>query len=151
MRRPIPLKSTSYDIEIAAGLAVVKLVRTFRNDEQRPIEATITFPVPFDAVVTGIEAKVGDRVLVGKAKAKAAARETYEDAIDRGKPAVLHEELLRGLHMLSVANVAPGVEIEVTATFVAPLSLAAGAAQLRIPVTVGQIYGELPCRIPTHW
>ena len=141
---PIPLKSTSYDIEIAAGLAVVKLVRTFRNDEQRPIEATLTFPVPFDAVVTRMEAKVGGRVLVGKAKGKAVARETYEDAIDRGKPAVLHEELLRGLHMLSVANVAPGAEIEVSATFVAPLALAAGAGQLRIPVTVGQLYGQLP-------
>lgn len=141
---PIPLKSTAYDIDIHSGMAVVRLVRTFRNDEKRPIEATITFPVPFDAAVTKIETKVGDRVLTGKAQAKAAARQTYEDAIDSGKPAVLHEELLRGLHMLSVANVAPGVEIEVAATFVAPLALSGGNGRLRIPVTVGQIYGELP-------
>lgn len=140
---PIPLKSTAYDVEIAAGLAIVKLVRLFRNDEQHPIEATITFPVPFDAVVTEIKAQMEGRTLLGRAKARAAARDSYEDAIDRGKPAALHEELLRGLHMLSVANVGPGVEIQVTATFATPLSQTAGVGRLRIPVTVGQIYGDL--------
>jgi hypothetical protein len=141
---PIPLKSTAYSIDIKSGLAVVRLVRIFRNDEKRPIEATITFPAPFDAVVTKIETRVGDRILTGKAQARVAARKTYEDAIDSGKPAVLHEELLRGLHMLSVANVAPGAEVEVAATFAVPLALEDGNGRFRIPVTVGQIYGELP-------
>lgn len=141
---PVPLKATSYEIAVRSGLAVVRQVRTFRNDEKRPIEATVTFPVPFDAAVFGIEAKVGDRVLKGSAKAREEARTAYEKAIDDGKPAVLHEELLRGLHMLSVANVAPGVEIEVTATFAVPVSLAGGDGSFRIPVTVGQIYGRSP-------
>lgn len=141
---PIPLKSTGYSIEVRSGLAVARQVRTFRNDEKRPIEATITFPVPFEAAVFDIQAKVGDRILKGSAKAKEAARKTYEDAIDAGKPAVLHEELLRGLHMLSVANVAPGAEIEVTATFAIPVALNAGNGTFRIPVTVGQIYGQSP-------
>jgi len=141
---PIPLKSTAYEIDIVSGLAAVKLVRKFRNDEDRPIEATLTFPVPFEAAVYRIEAKIGERVLSGQAKAKADARETYEDAIDRGKAAVLHEELLRGLHMVSVANVAPRTEIEVTAEFAVPLALSSGTGRLRIPVTVGQIYGTSP-------
>jgi hypothetical protein len=141
---PVPLRSTSYEIEVVSGLAVVRCVRTFKNLEQRPIEATLTFPVPFDAAVTRIEAKVDGRVLVGKAAAKKQARETYEDAIDAGKAAVLHEELLRGLHMLSVANVAPGAEIEVACTFVAPFSRIGDDPTLRIPVTAGQIYGQLP-------
>ena len=141
---PIPLKSTAYEIEIVSGLAVVRQVRVFRNDEKRPIEATVTFPVPFEAAVFDIQAKVGDRVLKGAAKAKEEARSVYEDAIDSGKPAILHEELLRGLHMLSVANVAPGVEIEVTATFALPVQLSEGNGAFRIPVTVGQIYGRSP-------
>jgi hypothetical protein len=142
--RPIPLKRTDYAIAIEGGLAVVTVTRLFRNDEGDPIEATMTFPVPFEAVVTNLVTKVGARTLTGKAAAKAQARETYEDAIDRGKAAVLHEELLRGLHMISVANVAPGAEIEVAATFVMPFSQADGSWNLRIPVTVGQVYGQIP-------
>lgn len=142
--RPIPLKRTDYAVEIVGGLAAVKLTRLFRNEEKGPIEATITFPVPFEAVVSELVTKVGGRTLVGKAASKVAARQSYEDAIDRGKSAVLHEELLRGLHMVSVANVAPGAEVEVCATFAMPLSKAGDARRMRIPVTIGQVYGQIP-------
>lgn len=143
-KHPVPLKKTNYDIEVKSGLAVVRSTRVFKNVEERPIEATMTFPVPFDAAVFGIQAMVDGRILTGKAQAAVKARETYEAAIDDGKRAVLHEELLRGLHMLSVGNVAPGVEIEVTANYVIPVALAKGNGSFRIPLTVGQIYGVTP-------
>lgn len=141
---PVPLKETSYDIEVVSGMAVVKQTRRFRNDEKRPIEAILTFPVAFDAVVTSLECEVAGRHLKGQAQAKQKARQTYETAIDNGKTAVLHEELLRGLHMVSVANVAPDAEIVVTATYVMPLALAEGHADFRVPLTIGQIFGQLP-------
>lgn len=144
LKHPVPLKKTSYDIEVVSGLAIVRSTRVFKNVEDRPIEATMTFPVPFDASVYEIQAKVDGRVLTGKAQAAVEARETYEAAIDDGKRAVLHEELLRGLHMLSVGNVAPGVEIEVTAAYVVPVALTKGNGSFRIPLTVGQIYGVTP-------
>jgi hypothetical protein len=72
------------------------------------------------------------------------ARETYEDAIDRGKPAVLHEESLRGVHVLSVANIPPGVEVEVRCEYVETLRRAGDRLTLRIPTTVGDIYGRAP-------
>lgn len=141
---PVPLKETAYDIEISSGLATVKQTRRFRNDEKRPIEAVLSFPVAFDAVVTSLECEVADRRLKGQAQAKQKARETYESAIDTGKTAVLHEELLRGLHMVSVANVAPDAEIVVTATYVQPLVMASGHHEFRVPLTIGQIFGDLP-------
>lgn len=141
---PVPLKETSYDIEVNSGLATVRQTRRFRNDEKRPIEAVLSFPVAFDAVVTSLECEVAGRRLKGQAQAKQKARQTYETAIDSGKTAVLHEELLRGLHMVSVANVAPDAEIVVIATYVMPLALAAGHAEFRVPLTIGQIFGQLP-------
>lgn len=141
---PVPLKETSYDIEVVSGLATVRQTRRFRNDEKRPIEAVLTFPVAFDAVVTSLECEVAGRRLKGQAQAKQKARQTYETAIDNGKTAVLHEELLRGLHMVSVANVAPDAEIVVTATYVMPVALSEGHADFRVPLTIGQIFGQLP-------
>jgi hypothetical protein len=94
--------------------------------------------------VTSLECEVGGRRLKGQAQAKQKARQTYETAIDNGKTAVLHEELLRGLHMVSVANVGPDTEIVVTATYVAPIALFSGHGEFRVPLTIGQIFGELP-------
>ena len=142
--RPVPLKATSYDVSVVSGIAVVRQRRTFRNEETKPIEALMTFPVAFDSVVTALECEIAGRRLKGRAVARKAARDTYEKAIDNGRTAVLHEELLRGLHMVSVANVAPGSEIVVEATYVAPLSNASNVGSLRVPLTVGAIFGALP-------
>jgi hypothetical protein len=139
---PCPLVATRFDVILDAGLTVVVMTRRFKNAEPQSIEATITFPVPVHAVLFALEVKIGDRVLKARARRKAAARENYEDALTRGKTAVLHEEVLRGVHMLSVGHIAPGAEIEVRATWTMALTNLNGRARLRIPLTVGDIYGR---------
>jgi len=140
--RPVPLVATRFDVLIDGGLAVVTTSRTFRNAESQSIEATITFPVPVHATLFALKARIGDRVLDARAKRKDAAREDYEGALERGKTAVLHEEVLRGVHMLSVGHVAPGVEIEVRSSFAVALTDLSGRGTLRIPLTVGDIFGR---------
>ncbi|MDA9159726.1 VIT domain-containing protein [Rhodobacteraceae bacterium] len=105
--RFIPMQSTNIAIEITSGVATVQTQRVFRNSEDVAIEAVLTMPVGFDAVVTGLSATVDDRRLVAIAKTQSAARNDYEGAIDRGKMAILHEEVLKGVHTLSVAQLAP--------------------------------------------
>ncbi len=138
---PVPLISTAIDVEIGSGLAVVETRRTFLNVEDAPIEAVMTFPVPVQAVVFALEARIDGRHVVGRAQRREQAREIYETAVETGKAAVLHEEVLRGIHTLSAANIRPGGEIEVTLRWVASLSAVAGQGALRIPLTVGDIYG----------
>jgi hypothetical protein len=139
---PIPLISTSLDIEIDGGLATVVTKRIFRNNEAESIEATATFPVPVHAVLFDLEARIDGRLVKARAQRRTQAREAYEDAIERGRAAVLHEEVLRGIHMLSVAHIGPGKEIEVTTTWAAAFSFVGDQGQLRIPLTVGHIYGR---------
>ena len=140
--RPCPLVATTFDVTIDAGLALVVMRRTFRNAEAGSIEATITFPLPVHATLFALEASIGERVLVARAARKDAARRTYEDALEGGKGTVLHEEVLRGVHMLSVGQLAPGGEIEVRATWAITLTHLNGRGRLRIPLTVGDIYGR---------
>ena len=80
-RWPMPLVATRFDVLIDSGLAVVTTSRTFRNDESRSIEATITFPVPVHASLFALKVRIDDRVLDARAKRKDAAREDYEDAL----------------------------------------------------------------------
>src|SRR5215469_12887381 len=133
--RPCPLVATSFDVTIDAGLAIVVMRRTFRNVEAESIEATITFPLPVHATLFALEARIGERVLTARAERRDPARRTYEDALDRGKAAVLHEEVLRGVHMLSVGQLAPGGEAEVRATWAITLTHLNGRGRLRIPLT----------------
>jgi hypothetical protein len=61
--------------------------------------------------------------------------------------AVLHEEVLRGVHMISVGHVPPGETVVVQGCWSLPLSLAGAegaTALLRIPTTVGAVYGRSP-------
>ena len=138
----IPLVSTDHEVALASGLAVVTTHRLFRNSESANIEAVLTFPVPVHATLFHLTAETDGRVLHAKAQARSKAREVYEDAVTLGKSAVLHEELLKGIHMISVANIQPGGEIKVTTKWAMPLSVADGRSTLRIPQTVGDVYGR---------
>jgi hypothetical protein len=143
-KHPVPLVATRIDVVIRGALARVTTERTFRNDEKQSIEATMTFPVPVDATLCTLSARIDGRTLTAVAQARQEARETYESAVDQGKAAVLHEELLKGIHMLSVAHVQPGATIVVIDTWTAPLAFVGATPQLRIPTTVGDIYGRSP-------
>jgi hypothetical protein len=143
-RTIIPLRAMRIAIEIKQGLAVITTTRSFRNDEPVPIEAVLSFPVPFDSVMTGLRAIIDGRTLVAKAEPKTQARKSYEEALDRGKTAVLHEEALPGVHVLSVGQLGPDQSVEVVAELAMPLSMVDGVPFLRIPTTVGQLYGASP-------
>ena len=140
--RPAPLLSTAFDVAIASGVASVHTRRVFRNDEAGSVEATITFPVPVHAVLYELRTTIDGRVLKAHAERKGTARQSYEDGIGRGQTAVLHEEVLRGVHMLSVGHLAPGTEIVIEATWATTLSQSGGIGRMRIPLTVGDIYGR---------
>ena len=143
-QRPVPLISTDFAVAIDGGLAIVTTTRAFRNEEDNPIEATLTFPMPVHATLFDLRVRIGERELIARAQARERARVIYEDAIDRGKSAVLHEEVLRGIHMLSVANIPAGGTITVRTQWVTTLTVISSMGHLRIPVTVGDVYGRSP-------
>ena len=107
--------------------------------------ATITFPLPVDATLTALEARIGDRGPTGVAKARDAARETYEDAIDEGRSAVLHEEALRGIHAsVFSATFRPAPRFRSKPATSKALAFGDATPRLRIPTSVGDIYGTSP-------
>jgi hypothetical protein len=129
-----PLHSSNFDF---VSVVYVQALRC-------QMRAELKEPVGFDTVVTGLSATVDDRKLIAAAKTQSAARDDYKGAIDEGKMAILHEEVLKGVHTLSVAQLAPGKEVMVELETVTSMGCIAGEPFLRIPTTVGQIYGTSP-------
>ena len=140
----VPLEETRFHVDVHNGLATITATRVLMNNEDKPIEVLLTMPAPFEAVMTGLSAIVDGRRLYAIAQGRETARATYEDATDRGKLAVLHEEPMRGIHMLSVSQLAPGRKVEVVAEMVLPLVLQGDRPFLRLPLTVGEINGHSP-------
>lgn len=143
-KRSAPTLAMALSVTVDHGLATIVTRRHFRNGEAVPIEALLTFPIGFDAALTGLRAKIDGRELHAVAQPREAAREAYEEALDRGKLAILHEEPLRGVHVVSVGALAPGSEVEVITEIVTPLANIGGTPCLRIPMTVGDLYGASP-------
>ena len=140
--RTSPLSRTHYAVWISGGLADVALTRTFRNDEAHSIEGVLTFPLPIHAVLYELEARIDGRVLRAVTEVRGEARDTYEDAVEAGHTTILHEEVLRGVHQISLGQLHPGANIAVTARFAIALSAIDGVISLRVPTTVGDIYGR---------
>ena len=138
---PALLHALDIEVTIRGGLALVETTRTYVNQEERAVEALLSIPVPVHAAFFGLTAKIDGKLYEATAAPREEAREAYEDAIDEGRGAVLHEEVLRGVHALSVANLAPGAEAEVRIHWAEPLRLLDASAHLRIPLTVGDVYG----------
>ena len=72
--RFIPMQSTNISIEITSGVATVRTQRVFRNSEDVSIEAVLTMPVGFDAVVAGylLQLMIEDWLPLPKPKVQAA-------------------------------------------------------------------------------
>ena len=138
---PAPLVRMGIEVTIRGGLALVETVRTYANREQGPIEALLSIPVPVHAAFFGLTAKLDGKLYRSMAMSREAARESYEGAVDEGKAAVLHEELLRGVHAISLANLAPGQEAQITTRWAEALRFHGDCGRLRIPLTVGDVYG----------
>ena len=104
----------------------------------------MSLPVSIHAAFFGLIAVIDGKHYDAQAKPKQKALETYEEEIDEGKAAVLHEELLRGIHSISVGNLGVGKTVTVTVRWAELLRFHDGVGQLRIPLSVGDVYGISP-------
>jgi len=139
-----PMVKLAFHVTIQGGLALVKSTRTYINKSDGPIEAVMSLPVSVHAAFFGLSAEIDGKYYDAQAKPKHQALETYEEAIDQGKAAVLHEELLRGIHSLSVGNLGSGKAVVITTRSAELLRFHDGTGYLRIPLTVGDVYGVSP-------
>ena len=140
--QPASLAKVRLEVEFKGGLVIASVIRTYRNRTDRPIEAVLSFPVPSSAICYELTAEVDGRLLSGVGCERGSARKIYERGMDRGRAAFLYEEVLRGIHMLSVGNLAPRASVVVTVRWVDSILVEGRCAWYRIPMTLGQVYGQ---------
>jgi Ca-activated chloride channel family protein len=133
----LPLKRTDVFAEVSGFVAHVDVSQTYRNDQERAIEAVYVFPLPENAAVDDLTIRVGDRVIRAEIRKREDARRTYEDAKAQGHTAALLEQERPNVFTQSVANIPPGEDVEVTISYVQDLTYDAGEYEFVFPMVVG--------------
>ena len=143
-QRKIALLSAAIDVEIRHGMAMITTTRLFRNEADKSLEATLYFPLPVQAVLFSLEARIGERDLAAYAFRRACSSDTRKVVLELDRTAVFHEELLKGIHKLSAGVIAPGEEVEVVLRCATTLPIEGNRGRLRIPTTLGDVYARPP-------
>ena len=133
----LPLKHTEVAAEISGFVTRVKVVQTFTNPYNDPIEAIYVFPLPQNAAVNDMQIRIGDRVIKGDIRKREEARKIYEAAREAGKTAALLEQERPNIFSQSVANILPGHDILVELTYDEVLTYEKGGYDFTFPMVVG--------------
>src|SRR5439155_533654 len=112
----------------------------FVNPTSDWVEGVYVFPLPEEAAVDHLRLHVGDRVLEGVIRERAAAKATYEQAKREGRRTGLVEQERANIFTTSVANIAPGASVAVEIEYQQTLRWDDGRYRLRVPLVVGPRY-----------
>ena len=136
-RTDFPLQSTDTEVDISGVIANVSVRQSYRNDGERPIEATYVFPASTGAAVHGMDLRIGARTITGVVMRKREARQTYQAAKNEGKRAGLLEQERPNVFQMRVANILPGETVEVHLRYTEMLVPEGGLYRFVYPTTVG--------------
>jgi Ca-activated chloride channel family protein len=139
---PAPLLEVDYVLHVTGVVARATVTQRFRNPSDRWLEGVYRFPLPESAAVDGLRMRIGERVVEGEIREREAARRTYERARDAGQRATLVEQQRPDVFHSRVANVGPGVEVEVEIDFQWTLDVDSGGVSLRLPWIVAPRFGD---------
>lgn len=130
----LPLETLAWEVDVVGPFAELTLVERFRNTADHPVDALYVFPLGPGDAVDGVTLRVETRELVGRIQGRDEARATYEAARDEGRVASLAASAGGDVFTQDVANVAPGVAVEVELHVVTPVTWEDGAWHLRLPL-----------------
>jgi len=136
----LPLCALAYDSTIRSLGVETRILQTFYNPFDFPIEANYIFPLDGTTAVTDCIMLVEDRVVRADLEERSVARKRYQSAIRRGKRAALLEENRSETFSLTVGNIPAGESIRVCLITVGELPVQDDQWMFRLPLVVAPRY-----------
>ena len=140
------VKMVLENVDIHATLsglyAEVEVAQTYRNLEEKSIEAIYTFPLPLNAILLDLTLELNGKSLRGVVQKKESAEAKYEDAIAEGDSALLLEQAAPGLFTLNLANLMAREKAVVRYRYGQLLTLQGRDLRFYLPTTIAPRYGD---------
>lgn len=121
---------------------LVRATQTYRNLETTNIEAVYTFPMPVEATLLELEARIGGKTLAGAVFKREEAETRYEEAIIDGDSAILLENPSPGLYAVSLGNLMPGEEATLRFSYALLNAWSEDELRFFLPTTIAPRYGD---------
>lgn len=136
----LPLLDSALKVSIQGDMATVELRQTFQNPSRVPVEAEYLFPLNQRAAVFGMVMQIGDETVQAVIREKEQAEAEFEQAAEDGKAAALLTQHRPNMFTQRIANLMPGLPVEVTLRYVQMVPRIDGQHELVIPLIVGPRY-----------
>lgn len=136
----LPLLKSNISVNIEGDMATVEITQSFLNEAHVPVEAEYLFPLNQHAAVYGMEMRVGEEIIEAVIRKKAVAEAEFAQAKEDGKAAALLTQHRPNMFTQRIANLMPGLPIEVTLRYVQMVPKIDGKHELVVPLIVGPRY-----------
>jgi Ca-activated chloride channel family protein len=123
-------------------LLAMSLQQRFRNASETNAEITYTFPLPFGAVLMGVDVDLNGKQLKGEVTARSTARARYEEAISEGNSSIMLERNADHSYTLELGNLMAREECSIAVRYAQVLQLDHGQIRLMLPTTIAPRYGN---------
>ena len=139
---PLLLEGVKAQGRVVGRMLDMNVEQRFRNPEDTNVEVVYTFPLPWHAVLLGLEVELNGHTLVGAVQRKAKARQKYEEAVSEGDSAILVTVNSDRSYTLELGNLMAHESCVVRLHYVQILQPEQGSLRLMLPTTLAPRYGD---------
>jgi Ca-activated chloride channel family protein len=154
---PVMLQGVNVSGELNGLMFEASVEQRFCNPTDKNMEVVYTFPLPWGAVLLGIDVQLGDKHLAGAVVEKKLAEARYEEALSQGDAAIMLEMNHDLSYSLNLGNLAAKETCVITLRYAQTLQFEQGGLRLLIPTVLAPRFGDAvidgglqPHQAPVH-
>ena len=155
--QPVNLLGVKLSGDLRGLMFEASIEQRFCNPGDTNVEVVYSFPLPWGAVLLGVDVVLGGKQLTGAVVEKKQAEARYEEAISEGNAAIMLEKNHDHSYSLNLGNLAAGEHCNVTLRYAQILQFEQRGLRLLIPTVIAPRYGDaqqdgglLPHQAPSH-
>jgi len=139
---PVMLRGVTVSGAVRGLILEARVEQRFVNSTDKNVEVVYTFPLPWGAVLLGVEVQLGGKLLTGAVVEKKEAEGRYEEAISEGNAAIMLEKNHDQSYSLNLGNLAAQEECVITLRYAQILQFEQNGLRLLIPTVIAPRYGD---------
>jgi Ca-activated chloride channel family protein len=136
----VPLQKVEIRGEVIGLFAEFGLTQIYNNNTNNNLEIIYTFPLPDRTAVTGFSARTGTVQARGEVRSREDAFAVYDEAVRKGNSAFLLEQFRPNVFQVSLGQLGPGEEAEITISYLQELRRLDNELRITIPTLVAPRY-----------
>jgi Ca-activated chloride channel family protein len=154
---PVMLQSVKASGDLKGLLFEASIEQRFCNPTDKNMEVVYTFPLPWGAVLLGVDVQLGELHLTGAVVEKKLAEARYEEALSEGNAAIMLELNHDLSYSLNLGNLAAKENCVITLRYAQTLQFEQRGLRLMIPTVIAPRFGDAvidgglqPHQAPVH-